>query len=94
MAIARTDRIKLLFENSNGRLYEVSFAPDTGVGFARLVTVVNSVNVREQTFDNTETTITVDAAKLAAWKAYHNSRRAYAAEYNTAKTLNTVLNAS
>lgn len=90
--MAYTDpRLALWFENSNGKLYELSFDLTTGAGWAKLHG--DSVQSSPQ-HGTTKVALTVDGASLSAWQSYHNSRRCYAAVYNTAQDLDTILNAS
>jgi hypothetical protein len=88
----RDDWYTFLFENSNGKLYEVTI-DHAGVGVGRLQgTKVNTSP--SQQLSLTETALTVDGASLVAWRAYHVSRKTYAAVYNTAQDLDTLLNAA
>lgn len=88
MAITRTSWVRFLFEDSDGELWDVSLAHD-GTGVARQVSSVGST----PRHDATEIALQVDVASVAAWRAYHVSRKMTAAVYNTAKTLDAVLTA-
>lgn len=89
--------IKFIFENASARFYEVQFDDTTGVGFARLLPeVVNNTTVfGSETFDITKVPITVDTgADLTAWKLMGTRAKMVDNEYNTNKTLLTILNAT
>ena len=95
MAITRRDTLNFVFENSNGRRYNLRFNADTGEGVARILSQVNGNNVRDDlAYDNTETTVDVDSNELDNWKGFHVSRKCYAAVYNTDKDLDTILDDS
>ena len=91
MAITRPGRLKFMFQNSNGVFYELNFVLATGVGVARK----HGLTIKSTPmYAASETAVTVDAASLAAWKTRHVSHAIHAAVYNTAQSLNTILNAA
>ena len=89
-------KIKFIFENAAGRHYTVQIDDTTGVGSARLLPQVDGATVfGSEEFDITEVAITVDSgAPLTAWKAMGIEAKKNDNEYNSDKTLETILNAS
>ncbi len=88
--------IKFIFENPAGRHYEINWDDTLGTGFARLLPQVDSKTVfGSETFGLTKIDIDVDTgADLTAWKLMGLIAKIIDNEYETNKTLATVLNAS
>jgi hypothetical protein len=82
------------FENSNGRLYSVTMNKKTGVGYGIPLAQGGIAKGRADNslLGKTRVALAVDASFLAALPNRSTPYLMCAPIYNTAKTLNTVLN--
>ena len=88
MAITRRDTFRFLYEDNDGELYELEFDYDGNGTSIKHGGTLKSLAGK----DTARVTVTVDTASLAAWRAYHPSRKVRAAVYNTSQALETILN--
>lgn len=97
MAIGFGDRLTFLYQNINGKFYEVAISTDTGIGYAVLVNSNVASNPTGSTqVAATRTALTVDAAHLAKLKGgnpYHDSFWIGQSVFNTSQRLAQLLTA-
>lgn len=92
MSLKDQSQRRFIFENSNGVRYDVRLN-HAGTGEAYKLTGSSSKGDRTKV-GITKVALTIDAGSVVASRAWHPSRLAVAAVYNTGQTLNTVLNAA